>query len=203
MSDAVAEYRRRHGAFLPDVARRLEVLVRECLGNVQRVDRVTARAKDPSRFAAKAAKLNDDGTPMYPAPLTEMQDLLGVRVVVFYKDDVGRIDDAIQVYLRPIEHQNIVPDDESKFGYFGCHLILPVPRDVIPEDVPVDEVPRFFELQIKTLFQHAWSEADHDLGYKAPTALSREQQRRIAFTAAQAWGADEVFEQLRGELLVN
>jgi len=54
----------------------------------------------------------------------------------------------------------------------------------------------FFELQIKTLFQHAWSEAEHDLGYKPTTVLSHDQKKRLAFTAAQAWGADQVFDEL-------
>jgi putative GTP pyrophosphokinase len=58
-------------------------------------------------------------------------------------------------------------------------------------------IPGFFELQIKTLFQHAWSEADHDLGYKpGDQPLTSEQKRLIAFTSAQAWGADHIFDQL-------
>jgi ppGpp synthetase/RelA/SpoT-type nucleotidyltranferase len=62
--------------------------------------------------------------------------------------------------------------------------------------------PPWFELQIKTLFQHAWAESGHDLGCKSPTELTRDQQRMLAFTAAQAWGADkitvELFRQLQG-----
>jgi putative GTP pyrophosphokinase len=58
----------------------------------------------------------------------------------------------------------------------------------------------FFELQLKTLFQHAWSEADHDLGYKPSAELSLDQKRRLAFTAAQAWGADLIFDELYREI---
>ena len=58
-------------------------------------------------------------------------------------------------------------------------------------------LPGFFELQIKTLFQHAWAEADHDLGYKPGTVpLTSAQRRKIAFTSAQAWGADHMFDEL-------
>ena len=63
-------------------------------------------------------------------------------------------------------------------------------------------VPKFFELQIKTLFQHAWSEAEHDIGYKeGQKPLDLDQKRRLAFTSAQAWGADRVFDELFRELM--
>jgi len=54
---------------------------------------------------------------------------------------------------------------------------------------------------VKTLFQHAWSEAGHDLAYKPATPLSSLQKRQLAFTAAQAWGADQIFDALSRELL--
>jgi GTP pyrophosphokinase len=55
-------------------------------------------------------------------------------------------------------------------------------------------------LQIKTLFQHAWSEANHDLGYKPALApVGVEDERRLAFTSAQAWGADHIFDELYSE----
>lgn len=203
MTDFASEYKRRHDAFLRDIAGRLCDHVQELLRDQCNIDRVSARAKDPEHFAKKAEGLNENGTLKYSAPFTEMQDLLGVRVVVFYKSDVAPIDAVIQRYFRPIEDRELVPDNEWKFGYFGRHLVLPVPLDVVPESVPTDEVPRFFELQIKTLFQHAWSEAEHDIGYKAPRELTTQQTRQLAFTAAQAWGADEIFDQLQKELLAD
>lgn len=50
-------------------------------------------------------------------------------------------------------------------------------------------------------FQHAWSEANHDLAYKPTGELTDDQQRLFAFTAAQAWGADRIFPELRAELV--
>lgn len=80
------------------------------------------------------------------------------------------------------------------------HYILKIPDDVIPEGKE-PECPEFFELQIKTLFQHAWSEAHHDLGYKCPRELSRDEKRLLAFAAAQAWGADKVYADLSESII--
>ena len=104
-------------------------------------------------------------------------------------------------YFKHIEMKDVVPDSESEFGYFGKHYVLFIPDDVLGDDEVKAEAPTFFELQIKTLFQHAWAEANHDLGYKSEIELTPDEKRKIAFTSAQAWGADEMFNELFTEIL--
>ncbi len=200
MSDAIADYKRRYDAFLGKTAENLQNHLAGHLVGTPNIDRVAARAKDPTRFAEKASRKKENGSPKYSKPLTEIQDQLGARVIVFYLKDVPAVSDVISRYFQPIEERELVPESQWEFGYFGKHFVLPLPRDVVPEEADPAEVPRFFELQIKTLFQHAWSEANHDLGYKVRTPLSHDQLRRLAYTAAQAWGADRIFDELRGEL---
>ena len=110
--------------------------------------------------------------------------------------DVERITPLVEKYIHPIETKEYVPDSLWTFGYFGWHYVMVLPSDVV-EDPKNEGVPEFFELQIKTLFQHAWSEANHDLGYKPGEAeLKPDDERRLAFTSAQAWGADHIFSEL-------
>ncbi len=161
---------------------------------------MSTRAKDPGRFAAKAQKAVESGQPKYAAPLIQIQDQIGARVVVYYISDVAVVAEVLERYFRHVERQDHVPDSYWEFGYFGRHWIFALPDDVIPQDVAKENVPRFFELQVKTLFQHAWSETNHDLAYKSPKQLTPDQQRRFAYTAAQAWGADRILEELRAEL---
>ncbi len=200
MNDAIADYRQRYEAFLVKIAQNLQKLMAGYLEGVSHIDRVIARAKDPERFGEKARRKREDGSPKYNKPLTEIQDQLGARVIVFYLDDVSIVTEVVTRYFQPIEQRELVPESDWEFGYFGKHFVLPLPGDVVPRDVDPGKVPRFFELQIKTLFQHAWSEDEHDLGYKARKPLSTDQLRRLAYTAAQAWGADRVFNELWDEL---
>ena len=198
--EALTEYTDRYEMLLKPLAVKLEELLRDHLEGVSHIDRIGARAKSPQRFVDKAIKRLEDGSMKYSHPFEQVQDLVGVRVVVFYKQDVDVVSTIVERYFTRIEKRDVVPDSESSFGYVGKHFILLVPEDVIADDADASRLPKFFELQIKTLFQHAWSEANHDLAYKPEGELSSYQQRLIAFTAAQAWGADHHFAQLHTEL---
>ncbi len=182
------------------LAERLALHLQDHLRTIPRIDRVSARAKSPERFVGKAKKPRDEGGLKYKDPFKQIQDLVGARVIVFYKQDVEAVSEVIGRYFRRIEAKNMVPDSVNEFGYIGKHFILAFPEDVIDDDADTSKTPQFFELQIKTLFQHAWSEAEHDLSYKPSDALTQLHRRQIAFTAAQAWGADEIFEQLHADL---
>jgi putative GTP pyrophosphokinase len=133
----------------------------------------------------------------YAEPLHQIQDQVGARIVTFYLSDIARTAAVVEKYYRQIEARNIIPESEWQFGYFGRHYVLVIPTDLIDPSLDRALIPEFFELQVKTLFQHAWSEANHDLGYKpGAVPLSSNAQRRLAFTAAQAWGADQIFDEL-------
>jgi putative GTP pyrophosphokinase len=189
------EYDARCKQLLVPLAGRLELFLREIFKDSPRIDRISVRAKNVDRFVAKAEKQELD-KPKYSDPLNQIQDQLGARIVTFYPSDVDALAEKVTTYFRHIEARKIVPDSEREFGYEGRHFILFLPRDVFKDEENESAVISFFELQIKTLFQHAWSESEHDLGYKPTATLSSDQKRRLAFTAAQAWGADQIFDEL-------
>jgi ppGpp synthetase/RelA/SpoT-type nucleotidyltranferase len=181
---------------LRPIAVALQEHVTDCFKGQPRIDRISARAKDVKSFIAKAKK-DESGQLKYSEPLSQIQDQVGCRIITFFLADVDRIDRLVTKYFRAIEYQDRIPESEWEFGYFGRHYVLLLPEDVVDERIDPSMIPRFFELQIKTLFQHAWSEAEHDLGYKpGEEPLTSEQKRRLAFTSAQAWGADQMFNEL-------
>jgi len=197
MSEALRKvYEERRTLVLNELALTIKNLLAEYLKDMPRVDRIQARAKAVDRFLAKAAK-EEAAKPKYPDPVNQIQDQIGARVVGFYLSDVNDIGDAIERYFRPIEQRFLIPESEAEFGYFGKHYVLLIPEDVKDPNWDPKMVPDFFELQVKTLFQHAWSEANHDLGYKpGGRDLSSDEKRLMAFASAQAWGADKVFNDL-------
>lgn len=192
-----ADYRARYDNTLFPIAAKLEALLQEILSGQPRIDRISTRPKSVDRFVGKANALTKDGKAKYSDPLHQIQDQIGARIITFYKDDVHRISDEVQRYFHAIESKDMLPENEWEFGYFGNHHVLMLLPDLVDPAFDNNLVPYCFELQIKTLFQHAWSEANHDLGYKpGQQPLESDELRQLAFTSAQAWGADRVFNDL-------
>lgn len=165
--------------------------------------------KEKNSFVEKAlkpkldSKTNEplEGTLKYENPFIDIQDIIRARIVVYYLSDVEKIAKCIKDSLGGIEDNDFVSfDDYQKFGYQGRHLIVNINKALIPDSLGINKelIPNFFELQIKTLFQHAWSQAEHDLKYKEDSEhnLSFDQKRMLAFAAAQAWGADKIFDSI-------
>jgi putative GTP pyrophosphokinase len=197
-----ALYKERFENVLKKLAECLENDLRAAMGTTPRIDRISLRAKSIDRFVTKSMKIENNKL-KYSDPLNEIQDQIGARITCFYLSDIARIGKDVIKYYKPIEERMLIPESENEFGYVGKHFILHIPTDCrTPMLEKFDEslIPKFFELQIKTLFQHAWSEASHDLAYKPDVKLTRDQKRKVAFTAAQAWGADMIFEELFKQL---
>jgi ppGpp synthetase/RelA/SpoT-type nucleotidyltranferase len=134
------------------------------------------------------------GKKIYKYPLKEIQDQIGARIVVYYLSDVESITHFCLKYFREVENQTIIEVDPNRFGYEAKHLTCFIPPDIRTRfNSPIP----FFELQICTLFQHAWAQAEHDIGYKTRIKLDYEKKKFIAFAAAQAWSADRIFEDLK------
>jgi ppGpp synthetase/RelA/SpoT-type nucleotidyltranferase len=191
-------YSTRYSQVLKPIAASLELLLADYMKatpTVPRIDRIAVRAKSPESFLAKASK-KKCGQNYYSDPLAQIQDQIGARIILFYLSDVGVACERVMKYMTVAEEQVKEPKSEWQFGYFGKHYILSLPFDAVPADIDREAAPRHFELQVRTLFQHAWSEADHDIVYKAKQDLTPLQLRQCAFAAAQSWGADRVFQEL-------
>lgn len=180
---------------LDAIAKLLEKELIDRVGKEKHVDQISSRFKTLDSFMEKAIKRDESGELKYEVPIKEIQDKIGVRVVVYYKSDVKPIQDIITNFFSPIETRTVIPDDVSKFGYEGVHLICKIPNVIYPlkDNLLIGD---FFELQIKTLYQHAWSQSNHGLGYKPGVSLTDDEARLLAFISAQSWGADRALVEL-------
>lgn len=177
------------------IADKLESELREVLRGFPHIDRIGFRVKETESFVKKVA--NHQQSIPYEFPLVEVEDQIAGRVLVFFRPDVVSIQRRLKEKFTAVESVRREPPKDAEFGYESHHLVCTLPPHVLPSGwLSRNDVPRTFELQVRTLFMHAWAEPQHDLAYKAASDLPREIRRELAWVAASAWGADKAFERV-------
>jgi predicted RNase H-like nuclease/ppGpp synthetase/RelA/SpoT-type nucleotidyltranferase len=164
---------------------------------------VTGRAKSVASFAAKAAR-TVDGEPVFPDPLRDITDQIGVRVITYVHRDVaavaGLLDDQVVVHDdRDLGRETA---SEGRFGYASRHLLIGL--DPARESQPAYELlrGRLAQVQIRTVLQHAWAEFEHDIRYKGsiPDEHVPDFDRRFTLAAGLLELADREFSTIRDRL---
>jgi putative GTP pyrophosphokinase len=166
--------------------------------HLEHVDHVSFRVKGLKSFVSKATKKADE----YTNPLVEIEDQVAGRVVVLFRHDVPLVLRLLEENaVTRVQRQHKGPRNYDDFGYEDEHLSVGIPLTCEPPGwTDIESRPQVIELQVRTIFQHAWAQAAHLLDYK-PTdgALDDIQRRRLAHVAASAWGADREIELLHDE----
>ncbi|SDL98536.1 ppGpp synthetase catalytic domain-containing protein (RelA/SpoT-type nucleotidyltranferase) [Oryzisolibacter propanilivorax] len=162
------------------------------------VAKVEGRVKDRDeclrKFARKyRAALEEAGTPYEIAPC--ITDLIGVRVVCLYEDELARVAQLVQAHYEVIDvtDRTGAAQAETSFGYKGLHLDLRLKPT--PGSQPQTHAALPFELQVRTIIQDAWSVLDHRIKYKK--SIPAELKRRINVLSALFELADREFRQIR------
>lgn len=166
-------------------------------------DHVTARVKEWRSLRSKSRKRRPDGTLMYPHPWQDIHDLIGVRVTTYHSTEIPRIIEALtEVFeVRRSVDKTAQTRVSGSFGYGSHHLILRVPPARV---TPVLQAyaGREFEVQIRTVLQHAWAEFEHDIRYKRrgnTGKLAPEVDRAFTLAAGLIELADQQFDLIAAQ----
>lgn len=201
---STAEVQAAYTARLPiltTTARYLQERVSEALESTKHIDRVAFRPKGLDSFVKKATRAATERHAAYERPLVEVEDQIAGRVLVFFRDDIDVVGEVLSSELGPVEQRRQEPEGDDQFGYESVHLIFVIPEHLKAEGwTDQNDMPITFELQVRTLFMHAWAEPQHDLGYKPGATLHRDHRRQLAWVAASAWGADRVLNEVKNDL---
>ena len=135
--------------------------------------------------------------------IDDITDLLGVRIITFYTDDVEKVA-ALVKKLFDVDWSNSVDKRKQhqldSFGYNSLHYICRLKAEMLsPEDDPVLCAIRF-EIQMRTALEHVWSTIEHDIGYKGVVTLPSEYMRQFSRLAGMLELADDEFSRLRATL---
>lgn len=138
------------------------------------------------------------------AKLEDITDLVGIRVTTYFSDEVDQIAELIFNEFD-IDHENSIDKRKSqepdRFGYMSLHLVASYSDD----RTRLQEYSSFkgikFEIQIRSILQHAWAEIEHDIGYKSTRQVPDQLKRRFSRLSGLLELADEEFLAIKNSLL--
>ena len=135
--------------------------------------------------------------------LDDVTDIVGIRVVTFYSDDVDKVAAIVNETFYVDREKSV---DKRKlhhldsFGYNSLHYICKLPKEIADEpDSPMLNK-LSFEIQMRTALQHVWSTLNHDTGYKGDVKIPQEYLRQFNRLAGMMELMDEEFSRLRNVL---
>ena len=157
---------------------------------------VEHRVKTEKSLAGKLERKGD----LY-STIEDVTDILGCRIVCFLADEIDKIGKKIEerfvVDLENSSDKRALIKADS-FGYLSLHYICSLP---FGKEWPDEICGKKFEIQIKTVLQHAWSVIHHDIGYKSDFGVPRDISRQFARLAGLLELADDEFVRARDNMV--
>jgi len=167
------------------------------------VSKIEGRVKDKEeclrKFNLKYRKELESKEEEY-AIKDHISDLIGLRVVCLYEDDIEKIKEVLDEHFEVIDVTDKISQieqTEGSFGYKGLHLDLKLGTERCGMLEYKSFVDFNFEIQIRTIVQDSWSVLDHKIKYKKK--IPNKLKRRINTLAALFELADREFLAIRAE----
>lgn len=164
--------------------------------------RVFARGKDEhslnKKLSREKGKYSTDGK--------KIQDVIGVRVVLYFEEDVDIVENILSSEFE-VDTESSTKDSHAtdQFTVTRHNLVFKIPTQYRTDFIrivgkqPIDNT---FEVQLRTVLSEGWHEVDHDLRYKSKTGwtnqddLSRALNGILATIETAEWGMRQIFDEL-------
>jgi putative GTP pyrophosphokinase len=131
----------------------------------------------------------------------EIKDFAGVRIISYLISDVERISNVIKSSFRVLEYEDKSRElGVDRVGYNSIHIIATLSeyRIDLPEYTTFKDIK--FEIQIKTILQHAWAEIEHKRVYKYDEIIPEGIPRRFKRLAGMLEEIDVVFQEISNDI---
>lgn len=153
---------------------------------------IESRIKDFESFYEKISRKK------YKNPFEQNEDFCGIRIILYFQDDIEKVNKIIEenFIIEELENKSNKLED-NEFGYRSNHLIIRVKDSwcVTPNYKGLENIK--IELQIRTVLMHTWAAIEHKLGYKSNQELPKNLKRKLYLMSAQLENADMQFQEIK------
>lgn len=161
---------------------------------------VQYRLKETDSLLEKAFRRGKN----YIDPIAEIEDKVGLRVVVLSTDELFAIKDLIEnmdeFLIQPAkDFKEEIKSQPSVFEYQSIHYVLRPKNQFKYEGVEIYS-DTTCELQLRTLLQHAHSELTHDTVYKPTVKADSEVVRAVSKSMALLEVTDDYFSLVKRKI---
>lgn len=184
-----------------DLGKNVTQFIKNTITEHEILPEVTYRTKELHSIVKKITKKKREKGESYS--YDDLKDKLGIRIICAFKEDLDKIDDFMKKNFNVIkcEYKNDALSFDQ-LGYISNHYDVKI-RDkfkIAQYDRVKDIV---FEVQARTLNQHAWASSAHTLSYKQETDLHPSTKRKIYRLLALYEIADDEFSNVNHILINN
>src|SRR4030042_2075620 len=132
--------------------------------------------------------------------LKDIQDIFGLRIILLFRSGVENVSKLITDNFTIVKHYDTSERlQEDQFGYSSIHTIIQLPDSWLSLPTLAEMGGLNAEIQIRTVAQHIWAEASHNLQYKqeenVPAAIRRAINRVSALLETVDLEFERVLEQ--------
>lgn len=156
-----------HTRQLEGIGERLEEDIAGILNRTGMYFRIFNRAKTPFSIAQK---LDKEGYG-FGEREKKLQDLIGLRIVVYYQDDMDIIRTILEKTFRRVGEWSETENTDEEFKASKLNGVFRVPDEyqrIYSGDLSEFPIDGTFEVQLRTVSFEGWHEIEHDMRYKSP-----------------------------------
>jgi putative GTP pyrophosphokinase len=178
-------------------AQQLELLISDILLNIDaEIHQICARHKDLDSLRLKLREKK------YSRPGQQLTDKVAGRVITYYQRDVAivtaKLKEALLINEKQSEDKRIHLKD-PEFGYTSVHLIAKLKGSWASSPKYFELRNMWFEIQIRSILEHAWAEIEHEIVYKSGIKYPKGVKRRFARLAGTIELLEDEFLNLKDE----
>lgn len=174
------------------------VFIKSTISECELLPEITWRTKDLLSIVKKIKKKQLEKEYTY----NDLNDKLGIRIICSFQEDMEIIDSYLEKYFVIKKREKKKDElDIQKLDYLSNHYDVSIKTSISPFDKIIHLKDLVFEIQVRTLNQHAWANTAHSLSYKQEANISSLLMRKVYRLLSLYEIADDEFSAVNKALI--